>query len=176
MDEKEYFTLKIPKKILLFIYILVCVVIALLVYNYWPRYVVLNPPLPDHGAVISEEKAVYNPYTSGGIKFGSHNTWTWRRKYAFLPTGDEFYTSERVMAYFDKWLNEHGWKKFNGQGFPCDVMTESDLLERDSNLLAYVPENTTGSYYSSVVCVAAWPYTIADEKTGFIILLFTASK
>jgi len=176
MDEKEYVTLRIPRKILLFIYILLCIVVALLVYNYWPRYVVINPPLPDKGVVLSEEKAVYNPYTSGGIKFGSHNTWTWRRKYAFFPAGDDLYTSETAMAYFDKWLNEHGWKKFKGQGSPCDVMVESDLLEKDSNLLAYVPENTTGSYYSSVVCMATWPYITEDDKSGFTVLLFTASK
>jgi len=176
MDEKEYVTFRIPKRILLYIYILLCIVVALIVYNYWPRYIVLNPPLPDKGVVISEEKAVYNPYTTDGIKFGSHNTWTWRRKYEFLPSGDDLYISESVMTYFDQWLNEHGWEKFEEQGFPCDVMAEADLLERDTNLLAYVPENTTGSYYSSVVCVAAWPYTTADKKTGFIILLFSASK
>ena len=176
MDEKEYVTLRIPKKLLLFTYILLCIVVALLVYNYWPRYVVINPPLPDNGVVISEEKAVYNPYASGGLKFGSHNTWTWRRKYAFLPTEDNPYTFETVTAYFDQWLNEHGWKNFEGQGFPCDVMAESDLLEKDSNLLVYVPENTTGSYYSSVVCMATWPYITEDDKSGFIVLLFTASK
>ena len=80
------------------------------------------------------------------------------------------------MAFFDQWLNEHVWKKVEGQGFPCDVMAESDLLEKDSNLLAYLPENTTGSYYSSVDCMAAWPDITEDDKSGLIVLLFTASK
>jgi len=176
MDENKYFTLRIPKRVLLYIYILLCIVVVVVAFNNWPRYIVLNPPVPYKGFAISEEKMIYNPYTDGGVKLGFHNTWTWRRKYGFLPTGDDLYTSESVLAYFDKWLNEQGWKSFEGHGLPCDFMIEADHLERGTNLLAYVSNNTTGSYYSSVVCLAAWPYTTEDKKTGFIVLLFTATK
>lgn len=176
MDEKKYFTFNISKRVVVSIYILLCVFVAVFAYNNWPRYVVLNPPVPDKGFVISEEKTVYNPYTASGVKLEKHKTWTWRRRYGFLPTGDDLYTSESALAYFDKWLNEQGWKSFEGQGFPCDVMTEADLLVRGTNLFAYVPKNTTGSYYSSVVCLAAWSYTTEDKETGFLVLLFTATK
>ncbi len=176
MNEKEYFTLRIPKRILVYIYILLCIVVVVIAYNNWPRYVVLNPPMPDNGSIISEEKMIYNPYTEGDVKLSSHNTWIWRREYGFLPTGDGSYTSESILSYFDKWLNEHDWKNFEGQGDPCDVMTKAGLLEKGANSFAYVPENTTGSYYSSVVCMATWPYTTEDNETGFIILLFTATK
>jgi hypothetical protein len=176
MDESKYFIIRIPKKILVYIYILLCVFVVVVAYNNWPRYVVLNPPMPDKGFVVSEEKTIYNPYTDSDVKLNGHNTWTWRRKYGFLSTGDELYTSESALAYFDKWLSEHGWKKFDGQGFPCEVMAKTDSLPKDTNVFAYVPENTSGSYYSSVVCLAAWPSTSVDGKTGFIVLLFTATK
>ena len=175
MDEK-YFTLRIPKRILLFIYILLCIVVAVIVYNNWPRYVVLNPPMPDKGFVISEEKLIYNPYTAGGVTLNSHNTWTWRREYGFLPTGNDLSTPEFALAYFDTWLNEHGWKQFEGLGEPCEVMTKAGILETNTNPIPYVPENTTGSYYSSAVCLTTRPYTSEDNKTGFVVLLFTATK
>lgn len=176
MDEKEYFTIRIPKKIFVYIYILLCVFIVVIAYNNWPRYVVLNPPVPEKGFVIREEKTIYNPYTDSAVKLSGHNTWTWRREYGFLPTGDELYTSESVMAYFDTWLGGHGWKKFEGQGTPCDVMTKVGVMEKDANSFAYVPENTSGSYYSSVVCLATQPYTSVDGNAGFKVLLFTATK
>ena len=176
MGEEKYFTFRISKRVLVYVYILLCVFVVLVAYNNWPRYVVLNPLLPDEGFVISEAKMIYNPYTDGDVKLSSHNTWIWRREYGFLPTGDDPYTSEFILAYFDKWLKEQGWKNFEGQGDPCDVVTKAGLLEKDTNLFAYVPENTTGSYYSSAVCLAAWPYTTADQKTGFIVFLFTATK
>ena len=81
---------------------------------------------------------IYNPYTDGSVKLGFHNTWTWRRKYGFIPTGDDLYTSEFVLTYFDKWLNELGWKNFEGHGSPCDFMIEAYHLEKGTNLLAYV--------------------------------------
>ena len=176
MDEKKYITFQVPKRVVAFIYILLCVIVAVIAYNNWPRYVVLNPPVPDKGLVISEEKMIYNPYTASGVKLSSHNTWTWRREYGFLPTGEDSYTSESVMVYFDEWLNEHDWKNFEGQGDPCEVMIKAGLVERNSNLSAYVPKNTTGSYYSSVVCLVTRPYTAEDNKTGFMVLLFTATK
>jgi len=176
MDDKKYLTLRIPKRILLYIYILLCIVVVVIAYNNWPRYVVLNPPMPDKGFIISEEKMIYNPYIDGDAKLGSHNTWTWRREYGFLSTEDDLYTPEFALAYFDKWLNEQGWKDFEGQGEPCDVVTKAGLLEKDTNVFAYVPENTTGSYYSSAVCLATWPYTPEDDRTGFVVLLFTATK
>jgi len=176
MDEKKYITFRVQKRVVVFIYILLCVILAVIAYNNWPRYVVLNPPMPDKGFVISEEKMIYNPYTSSGVKLSSHNTWTWRREYGFLPIENDPYTSESVMAYFDKWLNEHDWKKFEGQGEPCNVMTKAGLMEKDANVFAYVPKNTTGSYYSSAVCLTTWPYISADNETGFTVLLFTATK
>ncbi len=176
MDENKYVTLRIPKRILLYIYILLCVVVAVIAFNNWPRYIVLNPPVPDKGFVISEEKMIYNPYADGDVKLESHNTWTWRRKYGFLPMGGDLYTPESVFAYFDKWLKEQGWKNFTGQGNPCEVVTKAGLVEKDTNLFAYVSQNTTGSYYSSVVCLASWPYITENEESGFIILLFTATK
>lgn len=105
-----------------------------------------------------------------------HNTWTWRRKYGFLPTQSDTYTTASTLAYFDTWLRSHEWKKFEGQGDPCEVMAATDLPQSDINLFAYIPENTTGSYYSSLVCLGTWPYIAEDNKTGFIILLFTATK
>ena len=116
MDGKEYFTIRIPKRILLYVYILLCIVVVVIAYNNWPRYVVLNPPMPENGFILSEEKFIYNPSTENGVKLGSHNTWTWRREYGFLPTGNDLYTPESAITYFDGWLNEHGWKKFDGQG------------------------------------------------------------
>jgi len=177
MEEKEYLTLRVPKRVLLFIYILLCVVVVVIAYNNWPRYVVLNPPTPNNGFVIDEEKMIYNPYTTSRVKSEEgHNTWTWRREYGFLPAGGDLYTSASTLAYFDKWLNEQGWKNFDGQGNPCDIVIKTGLLEQATSLFAYVPENTTGSYYSSVVCLATWSYTTEDGKTGFIVLLFTATK
>jgi hypothetical protein len=176
MDESKYFTLKIPKKILLFVYIPLCIVIVVIAYNNWPRYVVLNPPMPDKGFVIREEKMIYNPSSDDDVKLDGHNTWTWRREYGFLPTENDSYTSESIAVYFDMWLNQQGWKKFEGLGNPCDVMTKAGLLEDGANVIAYVSENTTGSYYSSVVCLAAGPYTTEDNQTGFKVLLFTATK
>ena len=176
MDENKYFTLRIPKRVLTYIYILLCTVVAVIAFNNWPRYIVLNPPIPDKGFVISEEKKTYNPYAGDVMKLGGHNTWTWRKKYGFLPTEGDLYTSEFVLAYFDKWLKERDWKNFEGQGDPCDIVAKAGLLEKDTNLSAYVSKDTTGSYYTSVVCLASWPYTTEDEETGFIILLFTASK
>jgi len=176
MDEKKYFTIRIPKRIAVYIYILLCVFVAVIAFNNWPRYIVLSPPMPNKGFVISEEKMIYNPYTDSDVKVSGHNTWTWRKEYGFLPTGDDPYTSESVMAYFDKWLKEHGWKNFEGQGNPCNVMTKAGLMKKDTNSFAYVAENATGSYYSSVVCLAAWPYTAENNETGFIVLLFTATK
>jgi len=176
MDEKKYLTFQVPKRFVVFTYILLCVIVAVIAYNNWPRYIVLNPPVPDKGFVINEEKMIYNPYTAGDVKLSGHNTWTWRREYGFLSTGDGLYTPESALTYFDKWLNEHGWKKFEGQGDPCDVMTKAGLLESNTNVFAYVPENTTGSYYSSAVCLVTRPYTAEDGKTGFMVLLFTATK
>ena len=176
MDESKYFTIRIPKRILLFIYIVLCVVVVVIAYNNWPRYVVLNPPMPDKGFIIREEKMIYNPSTDDDVNLGSHNTWMWRREYGFLPAGDDPNASEAVLAYFDKWLNEQGWKRFDGQGNPCDVMTKAGLLVEGANVTAYVAENTTGSYYSSAVCLAAGPYTTEDNQTGFTVTLFTATK
>jgi hypothetical protein len=176
MDEDKYFTLRIPKRVLLYIYILLCIVVVVIAFNNWPRYIVLNPPIPDKGFVIIEEKMIYNPYADDDVKLGSHNTWTWRREYGFLPTGGDLYTSESVLANFDTWLKEQGWKNFEGRGKPCDIVTKAGLVEKDTNLFAYVANNTTGSYYSAVVCLASWPYTTEGEETGFIVLLFTATK
>ena len=175
MDESKYFTIKIPKRVLLFTYILLCIVVVVIAYNNWPRYVVLNPPMPDTGFVIREEKMIYNPSSDDDVLDG-HNTWTWRIEYGFLPAKNDTYTSESVVAYFDTWLNEQGWKRFNGQGNPCSVMAKASLLKEDANVAAYVAENTTGSYYSSVVCLAAGPYTTEDNQTGFTVTLFTATK
>lgn len=177
MGEKEYFTIRIPKKIMLFIYALLCVFIALFAYNNWPRYIVLSPPVPENGFIISEGKTIYNPYEADDVKLEGHNTWTWRRKYEFLPTEGDVSTSDSILAYFDTWLNNNEWKNFEGQGDPCGLVTKTDdIPENITNLFAYVPENSKDSYYSSAVCLGTWPYTTEDQKTGFIVLLFTATK
>ena len=118
MDDKKYITIRIPKRILLSIYILLCVFVAIFAYNNWPRYIVLNPPVPENGFVIGEGKTIYNPYETNGVKLEGHNTWTWRRKYGFLPTEGDVYTSDSVLAYFDTWLNSDEWKNFEGHGIP----------------------------------------------------------
>lgn len=177
MDEKEYVTVRIPKRILLSIYILLCVFIAVFAYNNWPRYIVLSPPVPENGFVISEGKKIYNPYEADGVKLEGHNTWTWRREYGFLPTEVDVYTPDSVLAYFDAWLNGNEWKSYEGRGEPCGLVTRTDdIPENITNIFAYVSESTSGSYYSSVVCLASWPYITEDNKSGFIVLLFTATK
>jgi len=176
MDEGKYFTIRVPKKSLLYVYILLCVFVAVFAYNNWPRYIVLNPSVPENGFIISEGKTIFNPYEVNGIKLKGHNTWTWRRKYGFLPVESDVYTPDSVMSYFDRWLNGHEWRKYEGQGSPCYPVIEADLMGNDATVFAYVPANTSGSYYSSVVCLATWPYTSEDNKTGFIMLLFTATK
>ena len=69
MDEKKYFTFQIPKRVAVFIYILLGVIMAVIVYNNWPGYVVLNPPVPDKGFVI--RKGILHA-------FFSLTAWDWR--------------------------------------------------------------------------------------------------
>jgi len=176
MADEKYVTIRVPKRVLLSIYILLCVFIAVFAYNNWPRYIVLNPPVPENGFVISEGKTIYNPYEVDGVKMEGHNTWTWRRSYGFLPVEGDAYTLDSVLAYFDTWLNDHEWKKYEGRGEPCSIVTKTEFLGDITNLSAYVAENTSGSYYSSVVCLASWPYVTENNKTGFTVLLFTATK
>jgi len=115
-------------------------------YYNWPRYVVLKPPVPDNVIILSEEKKISSSYSTGNVKFGNDKTWTWRRKYDFPHLRNDSYTLESALAYFDTWLNEHDWEKFNGPEFLCDGMTEVDSQGKKSTLITYTPKNAARPY------------------------------
>jgi hypothetical protein len=171
MLKDKYFSVKIPAITLFILFIFILFPGLLLIYDTWPRYIVLEPPIPERALAMGEHKTVYITYNAG--KATSEKLWVWRKEYMFLPSVENLNTTASVIAYFDKWLNEHGWKKFEEQGFPCGGMIEADFLNRGEDLFAYLPKDTKSSYYAPAVCLAVWPYTTADDAIGFNVLLFS---
>jgi hypothetical protein len=172
MLKDKYFSVKIPAITLFIVFVFILFPGLPLIYDHWPRYIVLDPPVPEYVFVTSEHKTTYIPY-SGNNAFDNDKSWIWRKEYDFLPIGNNLDTAESIIAYFDKWLNEQGWKRFEEQGFPCGGMIEAEFLNRGENLFAYLPKDTKNSYYAPAVCLAVWPYATADDAVGFNVLLFS---
>lgn len=175
MLRDKYVALRIPAYSLYVGLVFVAWYGFIFLYNNWPRYIVLNPPVPERVFTLSEEKTVYIPY-SGNTKSSNDKYWKWRKQYDFVPTCcEDLDTAEKIFAYFDKWLNQEGWIKYEGRGFPCGDMIEATFLEEGKNLFAYVPKDAKSPYYSPAVCVAAWPYHVENPPQGFIVELYTTT-
>jgi hypothetical protein len=154
------------------------IVFGIIFYTqWWPKYVVLDIPTPNLKCIysVSEEKTTAIGY-SGNKRIDSQKTWVWRKLFDFTPNCDNFDNSEKILAYFDKWLNDSGWVKYEQIGFPCGgMMNEGDFLERGKDLFAYVPQGTTNIMSAPAVCVSIWPYNIQDNATGYMVLLTTST-
>lgn len=176
MEDNKYLVFRVPKLPLLIFLVSLFVLASVEAYNNWPRYIVLDPPLPANVFITSEERTIYIPYTSGDVRMEHDKSWQWRKEFMFLPFVEDLNTSETILGYYHKYLEEQGWVKYEEQGFPCGDMREADFLERGKNLFVYVPKNSKSPYFGDAVCLAIWSFTTADDRIGFNVLLFTTAK
>ena len=135
----------------------------------WPQYIELDIPHPGKGNWAFSEKTVQ--VWADGAKF-----FIWRRETrVYGGRSGDFDSWASVIAFFDKWLLEHGWERAEHQGdTPCNVyMPESDFLEIGMNgYVVYKHLNSTVYQSVPTVCLAAWPIGVVD---GFHIVLLTAN-
>lgn len=99
----------------------------------------------------------------------------------FTQTGENknYASPEAIVSYYDTWLMNHNWRKFQGDlPQPCFILlSESDFLPQGENgFTTYFEKDSKDAFLNQpTVCLAVWSNKMGETTRKNSVILLTAN-